>query len=38
MKESRFRRNMLAGKFSVLFIGVGVVILLEMHRASKHDG
>jgi len=29
---------MLTGKFSVLFIGVGVAILLELYRASTHGG
>lgn len=29
---------MLTVKFSILLIGVRVVILLEMYRASNHDG
>lgn len=29
---------MLTMKFSFLFIGVGVAILLELYRASKHAG
>lgn len=37
-RESRFKGNMLAAEFSLLFIGVGVAILLEMYRASTHGG
>jgi hypothetical protein len=38
MNEPRINRNMISVKFSFLFIGVGVAILLERSRASTHGG